>query len=72
MMLTGGVLPDIKERRTGVNMQGLDVWPARGQPLGSWNGPVRAGLSEDSVRLDGRSGRTALTQTGRRASAGQR
>jgi len=30
-------------------------------PAGFWDGPVRAGLSDDPVRLDGLSGLTTLT-----------
>ena len=48
------------------------VQPARGLPAGFWDGPVQAGIYDDPVRLDGYSGRTALTQVGRRAPAGQR
>jgi len=54
-----------------LNDRGLNS-PARGQPAGFWDGPVRTGISDDPVRLDGASGRTALTRVGRRVPAGQR
>jgi hypothetical protein len=46
------------------------VRPARRLPAGFLDSPVRAGLSDERVRLAGPIGRTALTQAGRpRASA---
>ena len=45
--------------------------PDRGLPAGFADGPVRAGIADDPVQLNGASGRTALTRVCRRALTGQ-
>ena len=48
------------------------VRPDRGLPAGVCDLPFWAGLSDDVARLDGLSGRVALTHAGQRVPAGQR